>query len=288
MTSWTAVEAALNGILDRRWYTNHGPLARLLEAEWEEALGRRHVIAVANPTIGLIMLAEALGLSGEVALSALAPPRCAQALAWAGLRPVFCDVEEGSWRLDHASVGSRTVLATPAAHPDAAPPGTAFSFGDGIDPLLGPTLIDFAGLGDDAGSAGIVTDDDDLAGRLRNIRSSYGAGRTVPVRRTANGRLSEAQAAMALLFPRDRSFQSRALAACAELFPRRRLLPYGRQVLIAAESRDERPLLLQELRAAGLEYAPIRLDPRAAHCRRAAAIATRAALIEPPAAFEAS
>ncbi|MBV9523972.1 MAG: DegT/DnrJ/EryC1/StrS family aminotransferase, partial [Alphaproteobacteria bacterium] len=45
----------------------------------------------------------------------------------------------------------------------------------------------------------ITTGDDDLAARLRNIRSSYGAGRPVSVVRTANGRMSEAQAALALL-----------------------------------------------------------------------------------------
>src|SRR4051794_3111731 len=81
MTTWAAVETALHGILDRRWYTNHGPLAKRLEAECSAATGAQHAVAVTNPTIGLIMIADALGLSGEVILSALAPPRCAQALA---------------------------------------------------------------------------------------------------------------------------------------------------------------------------------------------------------------
>jgi dTDP-4-amino-4,6-dideoxygalactose transaminase len=45
----------------------------------------------------------------------------------------------------------------------------------------------------------VCTNDDELAARLRNIRSSYGAGQPVHVSRTANGRMSEAQAAIALL-----------------------------------------------------------------------------------------
>jgi dTDP-4-amino-4,6-dideoxygalactose transaminase len=45
----------------------------------------------------------------------------------------------------------------------------------------------------------VCTIDGGLAARLRNIRSSYGAGVPVHVRRTANGRMSEAQAAIALL-----------------------------------------------------------------------------------------
>jgi dTDP-4-amino-4,6-dideoxygalactose transaminase len=44
----------------------------------------------------------------------------------------------------------------------------------------------------------VTTDDDDLAERLRNIRSSYGAPRHVAVRGTLNGRFSEAQAALLL------------------------------------------------------------------------------------------
>jgi dTDP-4-amino-4,6-dideoxygalactose transaminase len=49
----------------------------------------------------------------------------------------------------------------------------------------------------------VCTNDDDLAARLRNIRSGYGAGRPVDVRKTANGRMSEAQAAIALMSLED-------------------------------------------------------------------------------------
>jgi dTDP-4-amino-4,6-dideoxygalactose transaminase len=45
----------------------------------------------------------------------------------------------------------------------------------------------------------ITTNDDALAARLRNIRSSYGAGKPVDVVKTSNGRMSEAQAAIGLL-----------------------------------------------------------------------------------------
>jgi len=45
----------------------------------------------------------------------------------------------------------------------------------------------------------VCTDDDSVAARLRNIRSSYGSGPHVTVPLTGNGRMSEAQAALALL-----------------------------------------------------------------------------------------
>jgi dTDP-4-amino-4,6-dideoxygalactose transaminase len=54
----------------------------------------------------------------------------------------------------------------------------------------------------------VCTNDDELAARLRTMRSSSGAGVTVPVTRTVNGRMSEAQAAIALMnfedFPTNR------------------------------------------------------------------------------------
>jgi dTDP-4-amino-4,6-dideoxygalactose transaminase len=44
----------------------------------------------------------------------------------------------------------------------------------------------------------VCTDSDDLAAHVRNTRSSYGMGPPVPVSKTGNGRMSEAQAALAL------------------------------------------------------------------------------------------
>jgi dTDP-4-amino-4,6-dideoxygalactose transaminase len=49
----------------------------------------------------------------------------------------------------------------------------------------------------------LCTNDDGLAARLRNIRSSYGAGKPVDVVKTSNGRMSEAQAAIALMSLED-------------------------------------------------------------------------------------
>ncbi|GLQ93198.1 hypothetical protein GCM10007901_21490 [Dyella acidisoli] len=59
----------------------------------------------------------------------------------------------------------------------------------------------------------LCTNDDALAARLRNIRSSYGAGTFTAVAKTSNGRMSEAQAALGLLHLDDfPQLQSRNLA----------------------------------------------------------------------------
>lgn len=197
---WAQVERALDGILDRRWYTNHGPLAQRLESHASMRFGVRHAIAVTNPTIGLIMLTEALQLSGTVILPGPVPPRCFQALRWAGLNAHPCH-----WNQVAAAIDRRTsaILGIPGDHEAAlaalaARHNLAF-FTDGQATNLGPAVIALPNCGDEAGAACVTTDDEVLAARLRNIRSSYGAGPAVPVNRTANGRLSEIQAAMALI-----------------------------------------------------------------------------------------
>jgi hypothetical protein len=286
MTGWAEVEAALNGILDRRWYTNHGPLAQLLEAECAEAAGVRHAIAATNPTIGLIMVADALGLSGQVILSPLAPPRCSQALIWAGLEPLFADIDPNTLGLDLAAAGtaagSRTsaLLGTPCTDPAGAEALTTALglrlFADGLPGHAGPVLMDLPTLGDDAGSACILTDEDVLAARLRNIRSSYGAGSPVPVVRTANGRLSEAQAAMGLLGPLGWNAAAAQLGPVRAMFPGRQVIRYGRDILVVAKDASDRDALCQEPHSR-----PFVLDSRAVRCPVAASIASRALVLNP-------
>ena len=250
------------------------------------ATGARHAIAVTNPTIGLVMIADALGLTAEVVLSPLAPARCAQALFWAGLQPVFADLDPNTLGLDFASARqaatSRTsgLLVSPCTDPARAAALAAELglrlFADRLPGHLGPVLLDVPCLGDDAGAACILTDDDTNAARLRNIRSSYGAGPPLPVVRTANGRLSEAQAAMALLQPVGWSALDALLDPIRGMFPGRQVIAHGKEVLVVAKDTSERDRLCTTSHARGFV-----LDPRAAHCIVAARIAERAVVVDP-------
>ena len=163
---WDRVEAMLDGILARRYYTNQGPLAQALEARVAELRGVRHAIAVTNPSIALAMVIEALGLAGSVALPALAPRRCAQSVTWAGLQPRFCDVSPMGGMTAataRAGIGPNTsvILAVCEGGQDdagdevaalAAGRGLAFvrdeAFGEG---RRGVGLMTLPGQGDDAG-----------------------------------------------------------------------------------------------------------------------------------------
>lgn len=225
---WNSYVEAMRSIFERQYYTNHGPLVQALESTLQERLGVRHVIAVTNATIGLIMAAEALQLHGKVITPAFSFVATAQSLSWAGLEPLFCDVDRDSQHLcpkaveaaleepevsailavnlwgDFADVPRLRALAQRRGIPLYL--DSAHAFGcvseEGPAGTLGEVeVFSFHAtkvLGATEGGC-ICTSDDTLAARLRNIRSSYGAGPPVPVARTANGRMSEAQAAIALL-----------------------------------------------------------------------------------------
>ena len=229
--SWDRYEAAMRGIFDRRYYTNQGPEVRLLEEKLQGYLGVKHAICVTNATIGLIMAAEALELSGKVIMPSFTFIASAQSLNWNGIQPVFCDIDPTTHQMANDKLDALV---------DAHVTGImgVNLWGGACDPTALEKYANARGLKlyfDSAHAFGCVvedtkvanfgsievfsfhatkilnateggclcTNDDMLAARLRNIRSSYGAGKPVPVIKTSNGRMSEAQAAIALLSLED-------------------------------------------------------------------------------------
>lgn len=298
---WDRVEAMLDGILARQYYTNHGPLAQALEARVAALRGVGHAIAVTNPAIALVMVIEASSLAGSVALSALAPRRCAQAVTWAGLQPRFCDVSPaGGMTVStvRAGIGPDTSAILSLCEPsdgaagpeDASDELAALAAGRGLalirdeafgEGRRGVGLMTLPGQGDDAGAACILTGDAGLAARLRNIRSSYGAGRPVAVARTANGRLSEAQAAMALLSLETAEAAAAHAARLRGIYRSglagMQVSSHGGAVAVVMEWRNA---ALARLQGAGWPArAPDALDPRAAGCLAAAEFAAHAVLL---------
>ena len=106
------LNARLEEIWQAKWLTNDGAQSRRLEAALSDYLRASHVTLAANGTLGLILACRALDLSGEVIVTPFTFPATVHALAWAGLTPVFADIEEDSMGLDPAAaeraVTSRT------------------------------------------------------------------------------------------------------------------------------------------------------------------------------------
>lgn len=90
----------IGSVLDSRYFTNDGPLVRKFEKRIAEFVDVKHCIATCNATVGLEVTARAAGLAGEVIVPSLTFIATAHALEWVGLTPVFCDVDPTTHNLD--------------------------------------------------------------------------------------------------------------------------------------------------------------------------------------------
>jgi dTDP-4-amino-4,6-dideoxygalactose transaminase len=225
--SWERYEASFRGIFERQYYNNNGPLLTELEDKLQQFLGVKHAICVSNATFGLMIAADALHLSGKVILPSFSHVASAQSLSWAGIEPVFCDVDPTSQQIDidkldalidkHVTGIMGVNLWGSACDPVALEKfanqrglklyfDSAHAFGCIVDQTrianfgsievfsFHATMV----LGATEGGC-VCTNDDELAARIRSIRPSYGDANSINITRVANARMSEAQAAIALL-----------------------------------------------------------------------------------------
>jgi dTDP-4-amino-4,6-dideoxygalactose transaminase len=95
----------INDMLDRRWLTNNGPYVQELEHRICSLLGVKHCIATCNGTVALELAIRAAGLSGEVIVPSFTFIATPHALQWQEITPVFCDVDPRThtinpWRVE--------------------------------------------------------------------------------------------------------------------------------------------------------------------------------------------
>ena len=95
--------AEIRGILQSGMVTK-GIHLRAFEAAVAEHLQVKHAVAVSSCTAGLMLLYRTLELTGEVIVPSFTFMATVSALLWAGVRPVFADVDLGSTTLDPESV----------------------------------------------------------------------------------------------------------------------------------------------------------------------------------------
>ncbi len=94
----------LNEALDRKWLTNRGPLVQEFERTIARYTGVKHCIAMCNGTIALEIAIRALGLKGEVIVPSFTFIATAHALQWQEITPVFCDVRTSDFTLDPSRI----------------------------------------------------------------------------------------------------------------------------------------------------------------------------------------
>ncbi len=90
----------VHDILDRKWLTNAGIYVKEFERRIAEYAGVEHCIATCNATIALEIVIRALGMAGEVIVPAFTHVVTAHVLQWLGIIPVFCDIDARTHTID--------------------------------------------------------------------------------------------------------------------------------------------------------------------------------------------
>lgn len=114
----------LDGIYERNWLTNNGPLVQDLTSRLEEYLGVENLLLVANGTLALQIAYRALGINETVngkPAEAVTTPftfiATASSLKWEGIQPVFADIDPKTWCMDPANIEASITSNTRAIVP---------------------------------------------------------------------------------------------------------------------------------------------------------------------------
>lgn len=101
----------IDGIYERAWLTNDGPLVQELTRRLEAYLGIENLLLVSNGTLALQIAYRALGVSGpypqgqpEVITTPFTFVATASSLKWEGIQPVFVDIDPDTWCLDPKNI----------------------------------------------------------------------------------------------------------------------------------------------------------------------------------------
>jgi dTDP-4-amino-4,6-dideoxygalactose transaminase len=94
----------INDILDTRWLSNMGPYEKEFERRICDLTGVRNCIAMCNATVALEIAIRACDLTGEVIIPSFTFIATAHALRWQQITPVFCDVDPETHNLDPTKI----------------------------------------------------------------------------------------------------------------------------------------------------------------------------------------
>jgi dTDP-4-amino-4,6-dideoxygalactose transaminase len=225
---------------DARWFSNNGPCGQLLTQRLSARIGQGvHCVPVASGTLGLMVALRALTemsapQANQVVLPSFTYIATLSAVVWAGLEPVFCDVDPHHWHMspDQLEVAIRERASSlacllPCSTFGTAPPRPVRTRWEELGAEAGvPVLVDSAAgfgsldeTGTELGAQGdaevfsfhatkplavgeggaVSTRDQRLADRIRQL-SSFGLdqNRALAGGPGLNARMSDVHAAIAL------------------------------------------------------------------------------------------
>lgn len=220
-------ESVFRRLHANQYFTNHGPLAQEFEATIEAFLEIDHVVAVGNESLTLLLALASLELQGDLVVPAWGGGLATEIARSLRLSVRYCDVDAMTHQMSISTLQQ-------VVDDEVAAVCLVEMYGSRCDPdiidwlveknkqvvilalesfasesiagraISNPSVVTIFGFGPQAvlsatqGGAA-ATENEELAERCRNIRSSYGARRPIPVTATCNGRFSEFQAGIGLI-----------------------------------------------------------------------------------------
>lgn len=218
------VRAAIDGVLERQQFIA-GPETAAFEEEFASASGAAHAVAVSNGTTALELTFAALGIGpgDEVITVSHTFFATVEAVLRVGATPVLVDVDPDDWTISPErvadAVGPKTKAVVPVhiyGHPadisalreaapkalvveDAAQAHLARYHGLPVGREANAATFSFfpaKNLGAYGDAGGVITDDPELATRLRRLRDHGRSGKYEHAEAGTNARAAELQLAV--------------------------------------------------------------------------------------------
>lgn len=97
-------EKYLDGIWQRNWLTNNGPLVNELEFKLKEYTGVNHLLFLGNGTIAMQIAIKALGLKGKIITTPFSYVATTSSIVWENCTPVFADIDTKTLNINPANI----------------------------------------------------------------------------------------------------------------------------------------------------------------------------------------
>lgn len=94
----------VQGIWQRNWLTNNGPLVIELESKLKERLKLDHLLYVTNGTIAIQMAIKALGLKGKIITTPFSYVATTSSIVWENCEPIFVDIDPDTCNIDPSKI----------------------------------------------------------------------------------------------------------------------------------------------------------------------------------------
>lgn len=104
----------LQGIWQRNWLTNNGPLVNELELRLRDYLDVPYVLFVGNGTIALQIAIKALDLKGEIITTPFSYVATTSSIVWEGCTPIFADIDPNTLNIDPTKIEAEITEKTSA------------------------------------------------------------------------------------------------------------------------------------------------------------------------------